>query len=193
MLLDLHGQQGGTVAADQAAFRMPHRSVLRRLRCAQAFEPGATRLRLESAPLRGGGRPGRMARLRWLGRAPDQFDEPFARLLAVALLGAGALGDDDEHAPRPGPPAGPALEAGGHVGMQRRRMAHVEAQLHCRRQLVDILAAGTGRAHEALLDLALVDANALGDADHGGPVIVLAYDSMIRFPNSLLYSDATPS
>ena len=47
-----------------------------------------------------------------------------------------------------------------HVVRQRRRAAHVEAQLHRGRELVDVLPAGTGGAHEALLDLAVVDADA---------------------------------
>ena len=50
-----------------------------------------------------------------------------------------------------------ALEPLADSGQQRGRMADVEAQLHGRRQLVDVLAAGAGRADEILFDLALVE------------------------------------
>ena len=51
---------------------------------------------------------------------------------------------------------------------ERRRSPHVEAKLHRGRKLVDVLAARPRGAHEAFLDLALVDVDMGGDADHGG-------------------------
>src|SRR6185437_14982760 len=116
--------------------------------------------------------PGLVARPGRRGRATDEIDELFARLHAVALLGAVALSDDDEHALVGKPSARQMLEPLTHGREQRGRMPDVEAQLHRRRQLVDILAAGAGRADEILFDLALVEADAVGDADHG---IMLLY------------------
>ena len=49
---------------------------------------------------------------------------------------------------------------------QRGRAAHVEAQLDRGRDLVDVLPAGAGGAHEAFLDLPLVEHDLVGDA-HG--------------------------
>src|SRR5262249_62377648 len=50
---------------------------------------------------------------------------------------------------------------------QRRRTAHVEAQLHGRGKLVDVLPARAGRTDEAFRDLAIVDRDVVVDADHG--------------------------
>src|SRR5262245_1496954 len=151
-------------------------SVLRRLRAAQALESGVSGFGVEPAPLGAGSRLGRMARLGRRGGAPDQLGEAFARLLAVALLGAVALRDDDEHAVVGEAPAGEALEPRPHVRRQRARLPQVETQLHRRRQLVDVLAARSGRADKILLDLTLVEADAVGDADHA---LVLAYDGAL--------------
>src|SRR5262249_45110998 len=91
-------------------------SILRRLRRAQAFEPRSARLRLEPLTSRRSGGLGGMARLGRRGGAPDQVDEPLARLLAVAFLCAVALGNDDQHTLGGEPPSGQALQPPAHVG-----------------------------------------------------------------------------
>src|SRR5262249_12281013 len=54
-------------------------------------------------------------------------------------------------------------------------MAHVESQLHRGRELVDVLPARTGGADEALDELALLDRDVVGDADHAaGSLLVMA-------------------
>ena len=53
------------------------------------------------------------------------------------------------------------------LGRQRRRV-DVEAQLHGRRHLVDVLPAGAGRAHEPLVDLAVVEDEGRRDLQHAG-------------------------
>ncbi len=68
-------------------------------------------------------------------------------------------------------PAGEPHQPHRHVVRQRRRMPHVEAELHRGRELVDVLPAGPRRAHEAFLEFGLVDADLVGDADHGGATV----------------------
>src|SRR5262249_34389362 len=137
-----------------------------RLLPAQSLDRRPVLLRLQAALARGLARPGRPARDRRHRGARDQLDEALARVLPVALLGAVALRGDDEHAVERHPPAGEAGQPQPHVLAQIRRAAHVEAKLHRARELVDVLAARTGSADEALLELVLVDADRVGDADH---------------------------
>ena len=99
----------------------------------------------------------------------NELAQALARVGAVALLGAVALRGDDEHALAGEAVAGEPLEPRAHAVGQRRRMAHVEAQLHRAGDLVDVLPARPGGADEALRKLAFVDADAVGDADHGQP------------------------
>ena len=101
------------------------------------------------------------------GGAPDQVLETFEGILAVARLGAMAVGVDHEHALAGEPFASEAFEPRAHVLGKARRAAHVEAKLHGARKLVDVLPAGTGGANEVLLELVLGDADRGGDADHG--------------------------
>src|SRR5215831_4904596 len=142
--------------------------VERRPRAAQAFDARAALFRFEPALAGAGGRLGRPAWNRRHGGAADQFDETLARVLAVAFLGAMALGVDYDRALAGEPPAGEPLEPRAHVLGKARRAAHVEAKLHRARELVDVLPAGTGRADEMLLELALADADRRSDADHRG-------------------------
>ena len=57
---------------------------------------------------------------------------------------------DDDHAVLGQPLAGQLHQPDRDVVRQRRRTPHVEAQLHRRRDLVDVLPAGAGRADEGL-------------------------------------------
>src|SRR5437588_7478501 len=86
-------------------------------------------------------RPRRAARWRgWLGGAADQVEEALLGVLAVALLGAVALGGDDQDAVAGQAPAGEAREALADRLRQARRAADVEAELDGRGELVDVLA-----------------------------------------------------
>src|SRR5262249_58726601 len=84
--------------------------------------------------------------------APDQVRETFARVLAVARLGAMAVGVDHEHALAGQPVAGEAFEPRAHVVGKARRAAHVEAKLNGARKLVDVLSARARGANEVLLE-----------------------------------------
>src|SRR6266566_3233703 len=92
-----------------------------------------------------------------------------SRVLAVARLGAMAVGVDHEYAVAGEPAAGEAFEPRAHVVGKALGAAHVEAQLNGARKLVDVLSAGARGANEVLLELALGDADRRGDADHRRP------------------------
>src|SRR5438132_3603452 len=140
--------------------------IERRFALPQALDGGAALLRFQPTLARAGGRLGRPARPRRHRGAPDQVHETLARVLAVARLGAMAVGVDHEYAFAGEPAAGEALEPRAHVVGKARRAAHVEAKLNGARKLVDVLSAGARGANEVLLELALGDADRRGDADH---------------------------
>ena len=123
---------------------------------------------VEPAPLAGTRRLGRLAWNRRTGGVAHQRHQSRQRLLAIALLAALALGRQHQHAVAGEAAAGQTLEAMAYVGWQRGRMPHVEAQLHSRRGLVDVLAAGAGGAHEALPDLRRIERDRCGDPDRRG-------------------------
>src|SRR5690606_7748957 len=98
--------------------------------------------------------PGGDARLRRTQAGVDERVQAFARVLAVALLGAEALGLDHQHALVGQAPVAAGQQALAHRLGQRRRVGHVEAQLDRGRDLVDVLAAGAAGADEAFDDFA---------------------------------------
>ena len=102
-----------------------------------------------------------------VARAPEELDQPRQRILPVARLGAMALRIDDEHALARQAAAGEPLEPPPDL-VGQVRAGDVEAQLDRGRDLVDVLAARSRGAQEALLDAALVDRNAGRDANHAG-------------------------
>src|SRR5690606_39272022 len=119
------------------------------------------------APLDGSlRRLGLLAR-RWrrFGRLGDQRRQAGAGVGAVLLLRAEAAGlDDDDTVLRralPGELDGPFADPFGHP----RRIRRIEAELHRRRDLVDVLAAWARRADEVLDELVLADRHARGDLD----------------------------
>src|SRR5260370_25778301 len=111
-------------------------SVLIRAGATLVLERAATRLLLKAQALCRGARSGWPARDRRRDGAADQRDQPFERVLPIALLRAVALGGDDEDAVARQPPAGQPLRPLAHSFRQRGRMAQVEAKLHRRRHLV---------------------------------------------------------
>src|ERR1700686_4696378 len=115
-----------------------------RLFLPQALDPGSDFLRGQAPFLRSAGRPGGPARRRRHARALDQLDEAVERILSVALLGAVTLRHDDQNAVAGEPGARHPFQPLAHVRGERGRPAHVEAQLHGGRELVDVLAAGPG-------------------------------------------------
>ena len=89
--------------------------IKRRLAPSQSFNGRAIFLRFQPSLARSRGRPGRSARNRRDGGAADQFDQAVERVLAVAFLGAVALGQDNDDALPGEAVAGQPLEARGYV------------------------------------------------------------------------------
>src|SRR5262249_24136424 len=157
----------GRARASRSARWRSSKLLLRRLRRAQPLEPGATLLCLQPALARCGGRARGAPLARPDAGAPYQLDQPIQRILPVARLGAMALRIDHQHALAREATAGkPRQPPPNRVG--RARLVDVEAKLHRGRDLVDVLPAGSRGPQEALLDVALVDQEAGGDANHAG-------------------------
>jgi hypothetical protein len=90
-----------------------------------------------------------------VGCLADQGDQFLQRVGAVALLGAVALGLDDNDTVLGQPVSGQFLKAYRDIGRDVGREARVKAQLDGGRQLVDVLAAGAGGANEGLVQFRL--------------------------------------
>ena len=84
---------------------------------------------------------------------------------AVLLLRAEPAGLDDDDAVLGGALAGDLYDARPHALRQAFGVARVETQLHCGRDLVDVLAARAGRADEVLLEVVRMDDGLVGDDD----------------------------
>src|SRR5690606_15371238 len=128
---------------------------------ALALEGTALLLGFQPPLARGTRRPGRHALARRLPAGFDEGGEPLACVLAITLLGAEALGVDDQHALRGHPPVAAGQQPLAHRLGQGRRAGDVEAQLHRGGDLVDVLATGARRTHETLGDLRLRDVDRL--------------------------------
>jgi hypothetical protein len=89
----------------------------------------------------------------------DEVRQAFARVLAVALLGAETLRVEHQHAVAGDATVAPGQQAFAHRLGQRRRVGDVETQLHCGGHLVDVLPARPRGAHEALDDFMFRDAD----------------------------------
>jgi hypothetical protein len=105
-------------------------------------------LRLQPAAFGSDGRPGGYPRDRWFSGAFDQLDQSVKRGLPIAVLGAVALGRDQQRPILREPPAGKPPQPRLHVVWQARG-SRIESQLNRRRNLVDVLSTGSRRADEA--------------------------------------------
>src|SRR6267154_4573505 len=146
----------------------------------QLLDLAAPRLAFEALSLRASGRAGRPALARNDGRARDELVQPGERFLAVALEAAVLLRLDDEDAL-----AADALVARAQKApldrLGQRRRADVEAQMHGRGHLVDVLAARALRADRADFDFRFRDRDRGGSVRHG-PLFCLAAGSVACAP-----------
>ena len=127
---------------------------------------GSPFLRGQSPLLRGSARL-RGPALPWPdGGLLNQGDETCPSSLSVLSLRAVLPAVEYKHAIGGHATAGKHCQAGFDV-WGKRRDTDVEAQLDGRRHLVHVLPAGPGRAHEPLVDLALVERNGAGDLNQG--------------------------
>src|SRR5205085_2814979 len=125
-------------------------------RTAKRLDAPALHLRFDAPVLRAARRPGRTARLRDVRGGGDERVQARERLGPVHLEAAVLLGLDDDDAGARHALVAVAQQALLQV-LGKGGAAHVEAQVHCVRHLVDVLAAGALRAHGDELDLVLRD------------------------------------
>src|SRR5471032_186532 len=131
-------------------------SIVETARAAFRLDVAAALLAFEPALFRAQRRLGRTPR-GWAHRSlAQQFDQPVDGVGAVALLGAETLRMNHDHAVLSHALAGKAIEP--KCGIFRQHdPACVETQLCRGRELVDVLPAGAGSAHERYIDVVLVD------------------------------------
>src|SRR5262249_6387047 len=165
-----------------ATTRGTQSSIRRRPALTHRLDAAAPLLVVDAAPARCLGGPGRAARHRPHGRGADELGQALERIGAVALLGAVVLRRDHQHAVAREPSAREPLEPRAHLVGERGRTAHVEAQLHRGRELVDVLPARAGGADEALDELALVERDMVGDADHDWLVRCYSLGTLLSRP-----------
>jgi hypothetical protein len=111
----------------------------------------------------GRGRAARLlARLGLLRRSAQQFDQPLDCFLAIGLLRAVVGGVNDQDAII-GDTAACQIHQARFDGLgQRRRVVDVKTKLHGCGNLIDVLPARAGGAHELEVQFVLVDARAMG-------------------------------
>src|SRR5947207_12969212 len=108
--------------------------------------------------------PARLARLGGDEGAADELDQALLRIAAVPLLRAVAARDDQDRALRGEPSTAQGAQPCLDATRERRTALEIEAQLRRGGHLVDVLAAGTGGAHERERQLAVRNLDAVGDA-----------------------------
>ena len=131
-----------------------------------ALHIGSPLLRRQSPLLRGPARLRGPALPGPDGGLLNQGDETCPSGLAVLRLRAVLPAVEYKHAIGAHAAAGKHCQAGFDV-WGKRRDADVEVQLDGGCHLVHVLPAGPGRAHEPLIDLALVERNGAGDLNQG--------------------------
>src|SRR3954469_3109863 len=133
------------------------------------LDVAAALLALEPALLGAKGRLCRAPRLRPDHGFAEHLRKPVDGVLAVALLGAEALGlDHDDTVLGHALPCEPGEAQRGIL--RQRQFARVEAQLGRGRDLVDVLPARAGGADKADLDIVLVDDEIAGYPQHDGTI-----------------------
>ena len=121
---------------------------------------------VQSPLLRRQRRPGRDAAL-WLPfGARDELGEALERVFTIRFLRSKALRENDDLSALRQSAANDTFEAHAHGGLQLRRV-EIESQLHRGRDLVDVLAAGTGAADERQRDRGRGHCGCVGQLDVG--------------------------
>ncbi len=132
-------------------------SVFGRGVAAPAFAIGLQFLGAQPPDSGGAGGAGRATLARRDQRPPDELLEPLDDVLSILLLGTMALAQQDDLAFLGGPAARQREKADLDLVGQRRRAAHVEAQPHRGRDLVDVLPARSRGTDELERELLLGD------------------------------------
>ena len=100
------------------------------------------------------------------GRPSNQCDQTVQRILTIALLGAKALGLDDDNALIGHPFSGQSGQPVTDITRQIGGFGRVEPELDGRGHLVDILPAGSRGTDEIIPDIPFVNPNMGGDLNH---------------------------
>lgn len=130
----------------------------------------AARLLVQPPLLRRRARSRGNARTHRCRRTLEQPDQCVQRRLAIAFLGAMTLRRDQHDALLRHAPARDAVQSRTHVVRQTGR-CRIEAQLHRRRNLVDVLSTRSRRTYKTLSDGPLVDRDRRRDPDQARPFL----------------------
>lgn len=142
------------------------RLILSHRDMAQALGPRTARLGLKPGLALSAARRGRTAPLGAMRGAANQIDQPFDRIGSVAFAGSEPFGGDNDHAVAIEPSPGQAAETVARVRIDRARCLDIEAQLDRCLDLVDVLSARPAGAKKVQFDLALIQSDGRGDANH---------------------------
>lgn len=145
---------------------------MRAVHCSVGFDPagaqtldfGEALFGFQPAPFRARGRFCRAAQFRRQPGIEDEGGKARPRIRPVLNLGAKSLRHNHDFACNGGATARQFEQPFAHIGRQRRRGGSIKAQLHRSRYFVDVLTAGTGRAHELFIQFAFVDHDVRGYA-----------------------------
>lgn len=152
--------------------RRPGRLVFRsRDSVPHPFHLGAPTLGLQTPFSRGARGSGATPLLGLLCRPADQRDQSIDRLLPIPCLCAMLAGFDDQDAVLTHPSACQASEPFSYTLRQRRRVAHVEAELDSSGDLVDILSARSRSVDKVQHDFALIDCQGRCDVNHSSTIV----------------------
>jgi len=117
----------------------------------------------------------------FLGCLADQAHQSGNSVLAVLLLVAEPPAIDDKTAFLGHALSGQAGKAVPNVFGKRRGMGHIEAKLHGRGNLIDILTTGAGGADELLMNFFLIDRYRVGNSNHAFSVRRADLSCKLRF------------
>lgn len=156
---------GGAILPEQR--RHPRESCIPIRAKAPAPFPLALSLLLRQPTLaRGRRRPRLLPLFPRSQRIREQSRESFDRRLAIGLLAALAAGNNPQTTVLADPRGQPTTDDRLLFVRQCPARGHVKAQQHLRRQLVDILSAGTGAARKRILQFLRRDAKLFVDLNH---------------------------
>jgi len=146
-------------------------SLVRVISAPQRLHPASEFLGLEPFLARDRPRFRRLTPPRLLRRLGNQFDKPLPSGLPISCLCPMLAAVDQQHTIASHSAGREREQSILDVGWQRRG-AHIEPELDGRRDLVDVLTARSGRAHEPLLDRAIVNRDVVGNANHAARHVV---------------------
>jgi len=141
-------------------------SVLFRLHAAQLFDLAAPMFALQPSFVGGQRGLGPFADLGPLGCLADQAHQTGNSVLAVLLLSAEPSGIDDQITLFAHALPAQTGKAVSNLFRKGTGMGHIEAELHGRTHLIDILTSRAGGANELFMNFFLIDSDRAGNSNH---------------------------